>query len=72
MEFQASCLPFCPIGSFSFDLVEESLQVRDPLWKVALKGGTVKRGVGVGDACLPAHFSRRPAAMVLVWNGHVF
>lgn len=46
-----------------------------PLYeKVAQRGGTVRRGIGVGDVNLPAHFSRRPAAatMVLVWNRYVF
>jgi hypothetical protein len=31
MEFQASYLPSCPIGSVNVEVVEESLQARAPL-----------------------------------------
>lgn len=61
MEFQAYYLPF----AFLLWLILmwwKNLCKCVPLYeKVAQRGGTVRRGIGVGDANLPAHFGRRSA-----------
>lgn len=38
--------------------------------KLPVKGGTVRWGNSVGDACLPVHFSCLPEGMV--WNHYAF